>query len=85
MTDKWETLYKAAFPIVYRALAATLMDGDLARDCLHDAFLVGLRHPPQHDDNLEGWRGSSRLACGGGRTESMNSRHCGQSVRAPLA
>jgi RNA polymerase sigma factor (sigma-70 family) len=40
---------------VYRALAATLFDGDLAADALQDAFLEGLRKPPAHEGNVAGW------------------------------
>lgn len=40
---------------MYRALLATLRDSRLAEDCLHDAFAEGLRRPPPHEANLEGW------------------------------
>lgn len=53
--DRWTQLYKDAFPRVYRALAATLLDGEAARDALHDAFLEGLRRSPANDANLHGW------------------------------
>jgi RNA polymerase sigma-70 factor (ECF subfamily) len=40
---------------VYRGLTAALFDRDAALDALHDAFVEGLRRPPPHDVNLEGW------------------------------
>lgn len=52
--DRWGELYEQAFPDVYRALVATILDRDAARDALQDAFLVGLERPPQ-DINLKGW------------------------------
>jgi RNA polymerase sigma factor (sigma-70 family) len=51
----WERLYRHVYPIVYRALVATLLDADLASDALHDAFLAGLDRPPVHDANVAGW------------------------------
>jgi len=51
----WERLYRHAYPSVYRALVATLLDGDLASDALQDAFLAGLERPPAHDGNVAGW------------------------------
>jgi len=53
--ERWEELYDRAFPQVYRALVAATIDRDRALDGLHDAFEEGLRHPPPHDRNLEGW------------------------------
>lgn len=53
--ERWEAIYRASFPRVYRAVAAALLDGDAALDALHDAFLEGLRRPPAEDRNLEGW------------------------------
>lgn len=53
--ERWEALYRASFPHVYRAVAAALLDGEAALDALHDAFLEGLRRPPADDRNLEGW------------------------------
>jgi len=52
---RWELIYRADAPRVYRALLATLSDRDAARDALHEAFLEGLRHPPGRDENLAGW------------------------------
>lgn len=54
-TERWEVLYRDAFPRVYRALVAVLFDRERALDALHDAFLEGLRRPPRDDRNLEGW------------------------------
>lgn len=51
----WERLYRHAYPNVYRALVATLLDADLAADALQDAFLAGLDRPPAHDGNVAGW------------------------------
>lgn len=51
----WERLYRHAYPSVYRALVATLLDADLAADALQDAFLAGLDRPPRHDANVAGW------------------------------
>ena len=51
----WERLYRHAYPSVYRALVATLLDPDLAADALQDAFLAGLERPPAHDGNVAGW------------------------------
>lgn len=53
--EHWEELYRRRFPQVYRALVATLRDGEAAKDALHDAFVEGLRRPPSHDENLTGW------------------------------
>jgi len=53
--EEWESLYRSAFPKVYRALAATLMNADLALDALQDAFAEGLRRPPRELRNAEGW------------------------------
>jgi RNA polymerase sigma-70 factor, ECF subfamily len=52
---RWEELYRRAFPDVYRAVLATVLDPDIALDAVHDAFEVGLRHPPESDANLPGW------------------------------
>lgn len=51
----WEGLYRHAYPSVYRALVATLLDADLAADALQDAFVAGLDRPPLHDANVAGW------------------------------
>jgi len=51
----WEAVYRRAYPTVYRALAATFFDGQLAEDALHDAFLEALRKPPATEGNVEGW------------------------------
>jgi RNA polymerase sigma factor (sigma-70 family) len=53
--ERWQELYDRAFPQVYRALVAATLDRERALDGLHDAFEEGLRHPPPHDRNLEGW------------------------------
>jgi RNA polymerase sigma-70 factor (ECF subfamily) len=53
--ERWEELYRGRFPHVYRALVATLRDGEAAKDALHDAFMEGLRRPPARDENLTGW------------------------------
>jgi RNA polymerase sigma-70 factor (ECF subfamily) len=53
--EQWERVYRQSFPHVYRALAATLMNGDVALDALHDAFVEGLRRPPEDLRNPEGW------------------------------
>ena len=53
--ERWGQLYDRAFPQVYRALVAATFDRERALDGLHDAFEEGLRHPPAHDRNLEGW------------------------------
>lgn len=53
--ERWGELYDHAFPQVYRALVAATFDRERALDGLHDAFEEGLRHPPPHDRNLEGW------------------------------
>jgi RNA polymerase sigma factor (sigma-70 family) len=51
----WELRYREYFPRVYRALLAVVRDREIARDALHDAFVEGLRRPPQTDENLPGW------------------------------
>lgn len=51
----WERLYRHAYPSVYRALVATLLDADIAADALQDAFAAGLERPPAHDGNVAGW------------------------------
>ena len=53
--ERWELIYRADAPRVFRALLATLRDREVARDALHEAFLEGLRRPPGNDDNLAGW------------------------------
>ena len=53
--ERWGQLYDRAFPQVYRALVAATFDRERALDGLHDAFEEGLRRPPAHDGNLEGW------------------------------
>jgi RNA polymerase sigma factor (sigma-70 family) len=52
--ERWEAIYRRSFPRVFRALVATLFDGEASRDALQQAFLVGLERPPQ-DRNPEGW------------------------------
>lgn len=53
--ERWSSVYRSAFPSVYRALVAALFDRDAALDALHDAFEEGLRRPPGDEGNLEGW------------------------------
>lgn len=48
-------LYESAFPRVYRALVAVLLDRETALDAVQDAFAEGLRRGPPERDNLEGW------------------------------
>jgi RNA polymerase sigma-70 factor (ECF subfamily) len=52
--ERWAELYEEAFPDVYRALVATLLDREVARDALHDAFVKGLESSPL-DTNIKGW------------------------------
>jgi RNA polymerase sigma factor (sigma-70 family) len=52
--ERWAELYRYSFPKVYRALVATLLNAELAREALQHAFLVGLEHPLE-DRNPEGW------------------------------
>lgn len=52
---EWEALYRSAVPRVYRALLAVLGDPAAAEDALHDAFVEGLRRPPERTENLPGW------------------------------
>jgi len=52
---RWGEVYDRAFPQVYRALVTATFDRERALDGLHDAFEEGLRRPPAHDRNLEGW------------------------------
>ena len=51
----WAQTYRAEFPRVYRALCAVIRNADVARDALQDAFLEGLRRPPDRSDNIAGW------------------------------
>lgn len=53
--ERWERVYRADAPRVFRALVATLRNRETARDALHEAFLEGLERPPARDDNLAGW------------------------------
>jgi RNA polymerase sigma-70 factor (ECF subfamily) len=53
--ERWTRLYRAAYPRVYRAVAATLLDAEAAKDAMQEAFLEGLRHPPGDERNLAGW------------------------------
>lgn len=55
MINAWESLYREAFPRVYRAVVAVLNDREAALDALHDAFEEGIKHPPPSDANLAGW------------------------------
>jgi RNA polymerase sigma factor (sigma-70 family) len=51
----WEATFRSAYPSVYRALFAVLLDADLAQDALQEAFEAGLRKPPPRTDALPGW------------------------------
>ena len=51
----WETVFRRSYPSVYRALVAVLLDTELAKDALQDAFAEGLRRPPPSDRALAGW------------------------------
>lgn len=51
----WAETYRFEFPRVYRALCAVIRNADIARDALHDAFLEGMRRPPDRSDNIPGW------------------------------
>jgi len=53
--ERWSVLYRGAFPRVYRALVAAMLDRESALDGLHDAFEEGIRNPPSGSGNLEGW------------------------------
>jgi RNA polymerase sigma factor (sigma-70 family) len=54
-SEKWDDLYREAFADVYRAVLAVTLNPDDALDALHDAFVEGLRRPPDHSENLRGW------------------------------
>lgn len=54
-TAVWEATFRNAYPSVYRALVAVLLDAELAQDALQQAFEQGLRTPPPHTDALPGW------------------------------
>jgi RNA polymerase sigma-70 factor (ECF subfamily) len=54
-SERWANAYRAAYPSVYRALVATLLDQDGAADALHEAFVEALRRPPRTEDNIAGW------------------------------
>jgi RNA polymerase sigma-70 factor, ECF subfamily len=51
----WEEAFRSAYPSVYRALVAVLLDAELAQDALQEAFEQGLRKPPPRTDALPGW------------------------------
>jgi len=51
----WEETFRRFYPSLYRALVAVLLDGELARDALQEAFVEGLRRPPPSDHALAGW------------------------------
>lgn len=53
--ERWERLYRQAYPDIFRALVATLLDEEAAADAMHDAFVEALRRPPPRDQNLRGW------------------------------
>ncbi len=54
-TSVWEEAFRSAYPSVYRALVAVLLDAELAQDALQEAFEQGLRKPPSRTDALPGW------------------------------
>jgi RNA polymerase sigma factor (sigma-70 family) len=54
-SSTWEVTFRNAYPSVYRALVAVLLDRELAQDALQEAFEDGLRRPPRHADALPGW------------------------------
>ena len=51
----WESTFRSAYPNVYRALVAVLLDAELAQDALQEAFEQGLRKPPLHTEAIPGW------------------------------
>ncbi|MDQ2913904.1 MAG: sigma-70 family RNA polymerase sigma factor [Chloroflexota bacterium] len=51
----WEKVFRSAYPSMYRALVAVLLDAELAQDALQEAFEQGLRKPPPHSHALPGW------------------------------
>ncbi|MGH2377108.1 MAG: RNA polymerase sigma factor [Candidatus Limnocylindria bacterium] len=53
--ETWDRLYREAYPDIFRALVATLLDEEAAADAMHDAFLDGLNRPPPNEVNLRGW------------------------------
>src|SRR5256885_12283142 len=53
--SSWEATFRRSYPSLYRALVAVLLDGELARDALQEAFVEGLRRPPPSDHALAGW------------------------------
>src|SRR3989442_13783835 len=50
----WERTFRQFYPSLYRALVAVLLDGELARDALQEAFVEGVRRPPLNHA-LAGW------------------------------
>lgn len=53
--EAWEATFRRSYPSVYRALVAVLLDAELTADALQEAFVEGLRRPPQSDHALAGW------------------------------
>jgi RNA polymerase sigma factor (sigma-70 family) len=51
----WESVYRTAFPSLYRAVLATTLDAEIALDAVQDAFELGLRRPPPNQENVVGW------------------------------
>jgi RNA polymerase sigma-70 factor (ECF subfamily) len=51
----WAETYREEFPRVFRALCAVIRSAEVARDALQDAFLEGIRRPPDRSDNIPGW------------------------------
>jgi len=47
--------YERLYPRLYRALAATLLDAELAADSVQEAFLESIERPPADDRNIGGW------------------------------
>src|SRR5256712_9195205 len=55
LATAWERPSRRFYPSLYRALVAVLLDAELARDALQEAFVEGLRRPPPSDHALAGW------------------------------
>jgi hypothetical protein len=60
--ERWELIYRADAPRVFRAPLATLRDRDAARDALHEAFLEGLERPPAGTITLGAGSSAARSA-----------------------
>src|SRR2546428_9930761 len=53
--SSWEATFRRSYPSSYGAFVAVLLDGEVARDALKEAFVEGLRRPPPSDHALAGW------------------------------